>query len=126
MESQKKPLQRRCGHGEGSIHKRADGRRYATIDLGFKDGKRQRTSVCGHTRREVQEKLDELRLQHRQGIPVAPRRELLGASLDRWHATLKPRPQGPLQSDDAQRLRRRDPGTSEAASRPGARERSKR
>src|SRR5438046_2677845 len=93
-EPRKPQRKHRRGHGEGSIHKRTDGRWCATVDQGFKDGKHQRTSGYGHTRHEVQDKLDELRQQRRQGISIAPRRELLSAFLDRWYATLKPRPQG--------------------------------
>src|SRR5262249_27537688 len=43
----------RRGHGEGSIHKRADGRWAATIDLGWEDGRRKRKTLYGKTRREV-------------------------------------------------------------------------
>jgi integrase len=62
----------RRGHGEGSIRKRADGRWEATIDLGFDDGKRKRLSVYARTRREVVDKLDELRGQRSQGGVTRP------------------------------------------------------
>ena len=43
----------RRGHGEGSIHPRQDGRWVAVIDLGWKDGKRQRKYLYAETRREA-------------------------------------------------------------------------
>lgn len=55
----------RRGSGEGAIHKRADGRWEARIDLGWVDGKRKRKSVYGTTHREVTEKLR--RLQNDRG-----------------------------------------------------------
>lgn len=92
--TERAPRAGRRGHGEGSIRKRADGRWEATVDMGFVDGKRRRLSVYAKTRREVVEKLDELRAQRSQGVSIAPRKERLGEFLDRWHASLKPRPQG--------------------------------
>ena len=93
-ESKPKRGKRRRGHGEGSIFRRADGRWAAEADLGYAGGKRNRMTVYGRTRREVQEKLDVLRLQQAQGIPLSGRRDSVEALLDRWFATLKPRPQG--------------------------------
>ena len=51
----------RRGHGEGSIHRRADGRWVAVIDLGWTRGKRRRKYVYGSTRREVQHKLQQVK-----------------------------------------------------------------
>lgn len=85
---------RRRGHGEGSIFRRADGRWAAEVDLGYARGKRRRTTVYGKTRREVQDKLDAVRLQQAQGIPLSGRHDTVAAVLDRWYSTLKPRPQG--------------------------------
>jgi len=84
----------RRGHGEGSIFRRTNGRWAAQLDLGYFGGKRNRMSVHGKTRREVQEKLEVLRLRLAQGIPLSGRRDTIEALLDRWYATLKPRPQG--------------------------------
>ena len=66
----------------------------AEVDLGYAAGKRNRMTVYGRTRREVQEKLDAVRLQQAQGIPLSGRRDTVEALLDRWYSTLKPRPQG--------------------------------
>jgi integrase len=92
--STKQPKRGRRGAGEGSIFRRADGRWCAQIDLGFADGKRQRKLVYGSTRRAVQDKLDELRMQRKQGVPLNSHKDTLGAFLDRWYASLKPRPHG--------------------------------
>jgi integrase len=62
--------------------------------LGYSGGKRNRTTVYGRTRKEVQEKLDALRLQQRRGVPLSSRGDTVEALLDRWYSTLKPRPQG--------------------------------
>jgi integrase len=51
-------------------------------------------TVYGKTRREVQNKLDEIRLQQAQGVPLSGRRDTIATLLDRWYSTLKPRPQG--------------------------------
>jgi len=94
-EPERKPRgKRRRGHREGSIFRRADGRWAAAVDLGYAGDKRNRMTVYGRTRREIQEKLDVLRLQQARGIPLSGRRETVETLLDRWYATLKPRPQG--------------------------------
>src|SRR5262249_11387023 len=85
---------RRRGHGEGSIFRRADGRWAAEADFGYSGGKRNRTTVYGRMRKEVQEKLDGLRLEQRRGIPLSSRGDTVEVLLDRWYSTLKPRPQG--------------------------------
>lgn len=43
--------------GEGSIYERKDGRWAATLDLGWRDGRRVRRSLYAPTGREVVEKL---------------------------------------------------------------------
>ena len=48
---------RKRGQNEGSIFKRKDGRWVAILNLGYKNGHRQRKSFYGETRKEVQEKL---------------------------------------------------------------------
>ncbi len=52
---------RRRGRSEGAIYRRADGLWCASVSLGYDDqGKRQRKTVYGETKQEVQEKLREL------------------------------------------------------------------
>jgi integrase len=48
---------KRRGKGEGSIVKRADGRWFARLDLGYVDGKRRYKAIYGKTRAEVAKKL---------------------------------------------------------------------
>ena len=47
------------GNGEGSVHQRKDGRWAASIDMGYRQGKRHRKHFLGWTRAEVVTKLDE-------------------------------------------------------------------
>lgn len=74
----------RRGHGEGTISKRKDGRWWARLDLGWRDGRRVRKPFYGRTRREVQEKLDQARQQQRSGIlPTGPN-QTVGQFLTHW------------------------------------------
>src|SRR5262249_59670143 len=59
----------RRGRGESSIFRREeDGLWVATVSLGYDaEGKRKRKTVYGTTKKEVQEKLDELRPAARAG-----------------------------------------------------------
>ncbi|OHV33533.1 MULTISPECIES: tyrosine-type recombinase/integrase [Pseudofrankia] len=61
----------RRGAGEGAIYKSPDGRWRASVDLGWRDGKRQRKYLSGRTRAEVAEKLRKLRRQQEDGVVVA-------------------------------------------------------
>jgi hypothetical protein len=45
------------GSGEGSIHKRADGRWVAIVDQGQEGNRRRRKYIYGGTRRDVHEQL---------------------------------------------------------------------
>ncbi|SNQ51644.1 Integrase [Frankia canadensis] len=60
----------RRGAGEGAIYKDTSGRWRATVDLGWKDGKRQRKYLSGRTRAEVAEKLRTVRRQQEDGVKV--------------------------------------------------------
>jgi integrase len=64
------------------------------VELGRQGGKRLRKYLYGPSKAAVRKQIKELREQRSSGVPVVPRRETLGAFLDRWYATLKPRPQG--------------------------------
>jgi integrase len=74
----------RRGQGEGSIYKDQNGRWRAVVDLGWADGKRQRKYLSGHTRRDVQAKLDVARRDHHDGLPLAAERLSLEQFLLRW------------------------------------------
>jgi integrase len=74
------------GHLEGNIRQR-DGRWVAEIMLGYRpDGKRDRRTVSGATKRDVQQKLDALKQQFRGGTLAAPAKLTVAALLDRWLA----------------------------------------
>ena len=60
----------RRGAGEGAIYKDASGRWRATVDLGWKDGKRQRKYLSGRTRAEVAEKLRTVRREQEDGVAI--------------------------------------------------------
>lgn len=60
----------RRGAGEGAIYKDASGRWRATVDLGGKDGKRQRKYLSGKTRAEVAEKPRSLRREQEDGVAI--------------------------------------------------------
>lgn len=79
LKGQDMPSKRR-GNGEGCITQRKDKRWQGYITLA--NGKRK--SVSRKTRKEVVEKLDEYRLQQRQGLPVQTERITFGEYLDRW------------------------------------------
>lgn len=76
------------GNGEGTIFKReihGKTKYVSQVSLGYHpDGKRNRPTVYGDTKREVQEKIDELRYKAKRGLITRSTRENLGSYLDRW------------------------------------------
>lgn len=73
------------GAHEGSIYQRQDGRWAASIHLGYVDGKRQRKSFYGQTRRAVQERMTKALSEVHAGLPVrSDDRETVAAYLSRW------------------------------------------
>src|SRR5688572_530132 len=74
----------RRAKGEGSIHRRADGRWAATYEAGWRDGKRLRKSVYGATQREVATKLRAVRNQIEQGETPTSERLTVAAFLSEW------------------------------------------
>src|SRR5512147_2545120 len=77
-------MAKRRGKDEGSIHKRRDGRWVGSINLGWKNGKRQRKHFFAATRNEVQQKLTKALRTHQQGLPVAHERQTVEQFLKRW------------------------------------------
>lgn len=79
------------GAGEGTVHRRPDGRWIAQISLGNDPvtGKRKRKTVYGKTRKEAVEKMTQILHQAQTGIYVEPTRITLGNWLDRWLVTYK-------------------------------------
>ena len=68
--------------GEGAIYKDVDGRWRASLELGWKDGKRQRKILSGATRAEAATKLRKhLGLQD-DGLPVP--RDGKGQTVEEW------------------------------------------
>lgn len=76
------------GQNEGSIFQRQDGRWVAVLDLGSKDGHRNRRSFYGATRREVQEKLTGVLGDIQKGLPVLSDKQTVAQYLDSWLKTV--------------------------------------
>ncbi len=72
------------GQNEGSIYQRANGRWVAVLNLGWKDGKRDRKYLYGKTRAEVSEKLTEALNKHRLGQRVDVERQTVAQFLTAW------------------------------------------
>ena len=60
----------RRGNGEGSIFERNDGRWVATVDFGYRNGKRDRKSIYGATRKEVADQLKRVLRAQQLGMPA--------------------------------------------------------
>lgn len=89
-EAGKRTNRKRRGRGEGGIYQRADGQWCGTVSLGFDgNGRRKRKVVYGTTKKEVTDKLDEIRASARVGnLPEAGSMSV-GQLLDRWLESLK-------------------------------------
>lgn len=73
------------GVHEGSIFQRKDGRWAASLHLGYRDGRRQRKTFYGKTRREVQEALTRALKDLQDGLQVrTDERETAAQYLHRW------------------------------------------
>lgn len=88
-------MSRRRGHGEGSIHRRSDGRWVAVVDVGWQNGKRRRKYVYGRTRREVADKLVQLHRDQDEGRVLVDARTTVAQFFTSWlqivRPTLRPR-----------------------------------
>ena len=83
---------RRRGRGEGSIVQRTDGRWMARVDLGWADGKRQRKTLYGRTRRKVSDALTRALRAAQDGTLLMDERQTVGQFLARWLSDVaKPR-----------------------------------
>ena len=80
----------RRGRGEGTIFKRADGRWEARLDLGWRNGKRQRKSFLGRTRQAVARALAVAKVRADRGLPVPHDRQTVEQYLARWLLTVRP------------------------------------
>jgi integrase len=75
---------RKRGQGEGSIYRRKDGRWVSEVQLGFRNGKRERKFVYGKTRKEVADKLTDILNKQRQGLPIVADKQIVKQFLDHW------------------------------------------
>src|SRR6266550_3387137 len=74
----------KSAYGEGSVFQRADGRWAAQVDVGWKNGRRQRKLLYGRTRREVQDQLRAALKAKQEGILRVGSRQSTGEFLKRW------------------------------------------
>jgi hypothetical protein len=81
----------RCGNGEGSVFKRADGRWCAQLSVG-KDlnGKPRSIHRYRKTRREASEALHQMREEHRQGRLIVDAKTSLQEYLNNWLKVVQP------------------------------------
>jgi integrase len=76
---------KRRGRNEGGIYQRGDGQWVGSLSLGYNDkGKRVRRTVYGASKKEGQDKLDELRQKVRGGHPLDAEKLTVAAYLQRW------------------------------------------
>src|SRR5271168_5389799 len=79
------------GANEGAIFQRKDGRWCSVIDLGWENGKRNRKSFYGATRKKVAEDLNKALREKAQGLPILIERQTVDQFLTRWLAeSVKP------------------------------------
>ncbi len=86
---------RRRSRGEGSVYRSADGRWRGAATWTEPDGTRRRRVVSGHTAAETRDKLDALRRELRQGVPIPKGKaptvaEFLAAWIERDRARVRP------------------------------------
>ena len=76
---------KRRGHGEGSIFRRSDnGLWVGSLNLGWRAGKRVRSSFYGKTRREVQDKMQAAQNAMQQGLEPTRERLTVETFLGDW------------------------------------------
>ena len=74
----------KTAYGEGSVYQRADGRWAAQVDMGWKNGRRQRKVIYGRTRRDVQNRLRAALKAKQEGTLRVGPRQSTGQFLQRW------------------------------------------
>lgn len=85
------PIASRRSPGEGSIYQRSsDGRWVGSLHLGWEHDGRKRKHVLGHTKREVQQKLADLKRQHALGVQVELSEQTVTQFLRKWLQYKKP------------------------------------
>jgi integrase len=81
-------MAKRRGHNAGSFYQINEGGWRGAITVRDPDGRVRRRLVRGRTKREVQEKVAELRERLRQGQPADLRRSTVAEWLDDWQRTV--------------------------------------
>jgi integrase len=81
---------KRRGHGEGSIHQRkSDGLWVATVNLGWRDGRRDRRTFYAKTRREAAERLQKALRDMGEGLQPTSDRLTVADYLHQWRASIR-------------------------------------
>lgn len=75
-------------NGEGTVYKRSDGKWAGQVYINQSDGRRVRRTMYGATRKEVSQKLAELRDRSDKGAPIAPQNLTVEAYLNEWLDTI--------------------------------------
>src|SRR3954465_10944459 len=75
-------MAKRRSNGEGAIYQTKDGRWRAAVDLGWKDGKRDRKYLSGPTKAAVAKKVREALAQADAGVPLT--RDGRGPTVEEW------------------------------------------
>ncbi len=80
-QKQQKAKHKHRGHGEGTIFLRKDGRWEASLKI---EATGKRKSVYGKTRKEVVDKLDQMKQEQKQGILATGARQTFKQYLEQW------------------------------------------
>jgi len=75
-------MTRRRTNGDGAVYQTKDGRWRAAVDLGWKDGARQRKYLSGSTKAAVRRKVREALAQVESGLPLT--RDGVGPTVEEW------------------------------------------
>src|SRR5215212_10246537 len=98
-------MARRRGNGEGSIRRRADGRREGRYTIHTDEGRKQK-AVYGKTRKEVAEKLTDVMAGRDKGLIFDAGKLTVGGHLEQWLAdVVKPSASHRTYSTNAQQVR---------------------
>ena len=76
----------RRGQGEGSIYQRRDGLWVATVNLGWRGGRRVRRSLYARTRKQAHDRLTSALHELQQGVEPTRQRETVAVYLAEWLA----------------------------------------
>jgi integrase len=83
-------MSKRRDKGEGTVFQRPDGRWEGCVDLGWADGKRQRRSIYGRTKKEALAKLSQMQRQAAEGTLVVSERTTVEQFCASWLEAIRP------------------------------------